>query len=114
MGLFDKIKNLITKKEKTVEEVKEEFQVDEVSEIEEVKEEKDINTVEDDDWVQFVNKQQKIQAAQDIDSYDKGLEKTRKEFVSKLSMLGIKYTKINEEYFEELDTVPCLLLLQHR
>lgn len=103
MGLFDKIKNLITKKEKTVEEVKEEFQVDEVSEIEEVKEEKDINTVEDDDWVQFVNKQQKIQAAQDIDSYDKGLEKTRKEFVSKLSMLGIKYTKINEEYFEELE-----------
>ena len=103
MGLFDKIKNLITKKEKTVEEVKEEFQVDEVSEIEEVKEEKDINTVEDDDWVQFVNKQQRIQAAQDIDSYDKGLEKTRKEFVSKLSMLGIKYTKINEEYFEELE-----------
>lgn len=103
MGLFDKIKNLITKKEKTVEEVKEEFQVDEVSEIEKVKEEKDINTVEDDDWVQFVNKQQKIQAAQDIDSYDKGLEKTRKEFVSKLSMLGIKYTKINEEYFEELE-----------
>ena len=103
MGLFDKIKNLITKKEKKVEEVKEEFQVDEVSEIEKVKEEKDINTVEDDDWVQFVNKQQKIQAAQDIDSYDKGLEKTRKEFVSKLSMLGIKYTKINEEYFEELE-----------
>ena len=35
--------------------------------------------------------------------YDKGLEKTRDEFVSKLSLLGIKYTKISEEYFEELE-----------
>ena len=31
------------------------------------------------------------------------MEKTRDEFVSKLSLLGIKYTKINEEYFEELE-----------
>ena len=38
-----------------------------------------------------------------ITNYDKGLEKTRKEFVSKLSLLGIKYTKIDEEYFEELE-----------
>ena len=35
--------------------------------------------------------------------YDKGLEKTRKEFVSKLSTLGIKHTKISEEYYEELE-----------
>ncbi len=35
--------------------------------------------------------------------YDKGLSKTREEFVSKLSLLGIKYTKISEEYFEELE-----------
>lgn len=59
MGLFDKIKNLINKKE-------------------EVKNE-------------------------EVVLYDKGLEKTRKEFVSKLSLLGIKYNKINEEYFEELE-----------
>ncbi len=38
-----------------------------------------------------------------IETYDKGLEKTRKEFVSKLSLLGVKYTKVNEEYFEELE-----------
>ena len=37
--------------------------------------------------------------------YDKGLENTRKEFVSKLSMLGIKYTKVSEEYFEELENI---------
>lgn len=39
------------------------------------------------------------------EKYDKGLEKTRKEFVSKLSLLGVKYTKINEEYFEELENL---------
>lgn len=35
--------------------------------------------------------------------YDKGLEKTRKEFVSKLSLLGIKYTKVSDEYYDELE-----------
>lgn len=39
----------------------------------------------------------------DIESYDQGLEKTRTEFVSKLSLLGIKYTKVSEEYYEELE-----------
>lgn len=59
MGLFDKFKSIISKKER----------------------------VED----------------EEVKTYDKGLEKTRKEFVSKLSLLGIKYTKIDEEYFEELE-----------
>ena len=39
----------------------------------------------------------------DTTLYEKGLEKTRKEFVSKLNLLGIKYTKIDDEYFEELE-----------
>lgn len=38
-------------------------------------------------------------------TYEKGLEKTREEFVSKLNVLGIKYTKVNEEYFEELEQI---------
>ena len=42
---------------------------------------------------------------QNIELYDKGLEKTRNEFVSKLNLLGIKFTKINEEYFEELENI---------
>lgn len=63
MGLFDKLKNIVNKKEKiTTEEEK-----------------------------------------QTVSTYDKGLEKTRKEFVSKLSLLGHKYTKVSEEYFEELE-----------
>ena len=75
MGFFDKLKSIITKKEKKVEEV----------EVEKVTSSEDIEEVEE------------------INKYDKGLEKTRKEFVSKLSLLGVKYTKIDEEYFEELE-----------
>ena len=40
---------------------------------------------------------------EDTTLYEKGVEKTRKEFVSKLNLLGIKYTKIDDEYFEELE-----------
>ncbi len=38
-----------------------------------------------------------------VESYDKGLKKTRDEFVSKLSLLGIKYTRVSDAYFEELE-----------
>ena len=41
----------------------------------------------------------------EVEKYDKGLEKTRDEFVSKLNFLGIKYTKVTEEYFEELESI---------
>ena len=34
----------------------------------------------------------------EVESYSKGLEKTRNEFVSKLNVLGIKYTKIDDAY----------------
>ena len=59
MGLFDKLKKIVSKKEKTVE----------------------------------------------VETYDKGLEKTRTEFVSKLNVLGIKYTRVNDEYFDELEEI---------
>lgn len=42
---------------------------------------------------------------EEIDKYDKGLEKTRKEFTSKLNLLNMKYNRINEEYFEELEEI---------
>lgn len=61
MGLFDKLKNIINKKETT----------------------QDSKT----------------------ELYDQGLAKTRQEFVSKLNILGIKYTKVSEEYFEELENI---------
>ena len=40
-----------------------------------------------------------------ITNYDKGLEKTRKEFISKLSSLSTKYKFINDDYFEELENI---------
>lgn len=65
MGLFDKLKNIVSKKE-------------------------EITSKEEEKIVKI---------------YDKGLEKTRNEFVSKLSLLGHKYTKVNDEYFEELEDI---------
>ena len=41
----------------------------------------------------------------DLVKYDEGLAKTREEFVSKLNILGIKYTKVSEEYFDELEEI---------
>lgn len=37
--------------------------------------------------------------------YEEGLEKTRKEFTSKLNLLTLKHNKIDEEYFEELEDI---------
>ncbi len=39
------------------------------------------------------------------EAYDKGLENTRKEFVNELSILGHKYNKVSEEYFDELEDI---------
>jgi len=151
MGLFDKLKSIISKKKDIVEEVKEEYDVEEVNDIdedtipeedntietkkenyelpelgdeepedeEESEEEEEPEEVEDEtedeesdededdeedkEWLEFVNSHQKVEEAKDIETYDKGLEKTRKEFVSKLSLLGVKYTKIDDEYYDELE-----------
>ena len=47
----------------------------------------------------------KKEEKQDIKAYEEGLETNRKDFVSKLNLLGIKYTKIDEEYYEELERI---------
>ena len=88
MKLFDKLKNIIGSKEKVLEDVKDEYEVSEIDEVSE-------DPLCDD----------KVKEVSEITTYDKGLEKTRKEFVSKLSLLGIKYTKIDDEYFDELEEI---------
>ena len=40
-----------------------------------------------------------------VNTYDSGLEKTRKEFTSKLNLLTMKHNIINEEYYEELEDI---------
>ncbi len=41
----------------------------------------------------------------EVESYEKGLEKTRNEFVSKLNLLNSKYKKVSNEYFDELEEI---------
>lgn len=53
----------------------------------------------------FVTKKETTEEKSNLEVYEKGLEKTRDEFVSKLNLLGIKYTKVSEEYFEELENI---------
>ncbi len=47
----------------------------------------------------------KKEEKQEVELYDNGLEKTRKEFTSKLNLLNMKHNKIDEEYYEELENI---------
>ena len=55
----------------------------------------------------FFNKEEKVndKEKESIEVYDKGLEKSRKEFTNKLSDLSKKFKKVNNEYFEELEEI---------
>ena len=50
----------------------------------------------------FKNDKKKLD---EVKNYDEGLEKSRREFVSKLSNLSVKYKNISEDYFEELENI---------
>ena len=54
-----------------------------------------------DKFKKVFKKEEKVK--EDLDAYDKGLEKTRNGFISQISVLGHKYTKVTDEYFEELE-----------
>ena len=40
-----------------------------------------------------------------VETYEKGLEKTRKEFTNKIGLLNKKYKKVSSEYFDELEEI---------
>ena len=40
-----------------------------------------------------------------LETYSKGMEKSRKNFASRLDELSKRYAKVNEEYFEELEQI---------
>lgn len=42
---------------------------------------------------------------EEVEAFDKGLEKTRKEFVNKIGLLNSKYKKVSNEYFDELEEI---------
>ena len=51
------------------------------------------------------SKETKKEEIKETEKYVDGLEKTRKEFVSKLSLLGVKYTKISDDFYDELEEI---------
>ena len=42
---------------------------------------------------------------EDNEIYEKGLTKTRDDFVHKLNLLGVKYSKVDDAYFDELEEI---------
>lgn len=46
-----------------------------------------------------------LKKKEEVVNYDKGLEKSRREFVSQLSNLSKKYKNIDDDYFEELENI---------
>lgn len=133
MGLFQKFKDVFKSKKEREEELKEILDVEESLEDEALKdesffeddvvEEEIANDSEEKEEVLTYNepkqedkKQEQAKKKQkkkvkltekdkDLVTYDKGLEKTRKEFVFELSLLGKKFTKVTEEYYEELESL---------
>ena len=54
-----------------------------------------------DKFKNIFNKKEK----EEVEAFDKGLEKTRNEFVNKISILNSKYKKVSNEYFDELEEI---------
>jgi len=79
VGLFSKIKNIFSKQEEIKEQIVE-------------------NTIEE------VSKEE-IEEIEDTTKYVDGLSKSRDNFVNKLSILGIKYTKISDDFYDELEEI---------
>ncbi len=57
--------------------------------------------IENNEEVTEVEKEQ----IEETTKYVEGLSKSRDNFVNKLSILGIKYTKINDEFYDELEEI---------
>lgn len=135
MGLFQKFKDVFKSKKEREEELKDILEEDMENECEEVEEENIETSEEDEIEETFTpevekeetqteekeehtkkiiakkSKQEKkkeiklSEKDKDLVTYDKGLEKTRKEFVSELSLLGKKFTRVTDEYYEELESL---------
>ena len=125
MGFFDKVKKLF-KKDKDVEideninNVEENDTNEDITKNAEVitdeKVEEDLsynedetnedNIIEEDTTITDKEyKELSNEAKSELDKYDKGLSKTREDFTKKINFLGIKYTKIDESFFEELEEI---------
>ena len=96
MGIFKNIKNLFKKEIET-----EKLEQDNNKE-EKIKQEVNIN--EEISKLEETESKE-IEVQNDIKLYDKGLSKTRDNFVNKLINLNKRTKKITDEYFEELEDI---------
>lgn len=107
MGLFAKFKEKFIPKKEKIESILE--SVEETEETEEVEEEIHEEQVQIEQPKKKEKKKEKAtkltEEEETIVTYDKGLEKTRKEFVSELTLLGKKFTKVTEDYYDELENI---------
>ena len=95
MGFFNKIKSIFGKKEELAKELSEEEKV----EVYEEKEDDSSNKKEE-----IIDKEEKKEIIE-TEKYVEGLSKSRDNFVNKLSFLGIKYTKISDDFYDELEEI---------
>ncbi len=134
MGLFSKIKSIFSKKEEKAKELTEEEKIEVYEEPEEEEELEEETEVEEEEQVEEIEqeeseeepeevieepkkekksifkKKEKISKEEKIDiveteKYVEGLSKSRDNFVNKLSVLGIKYTKVSDEFYDELEEI---------
>ena len=110
MGLFSKIKNLFqgvtedTVKDEVID-TKEERKVSLEEEREEIKEERKVSLEEEREEIKDEVKILTQEDKKSVKIYEKGLTKSRHEFVSKLADLTKKYKNIDEDYFEDLEEI---------
>ena len=113
MGIFSKLKKMFggaeeEKEEKVVEETLEtEEEIDEETlEDSEIEDEEEKETIEEDDIDEEIEIEPLTEEKKEkVKIYDKGLSKSRGGFVSKLQDLTRRYSKINEDYFDELEEI---------
>lgn len=131
MGLFSKIKNMFKKEniiDDTIEETNEVVEEEHIEENEEQVEEKieipveetkleEQEEVEEKKEIIETKKEEKKEEPKEkkgfslfkkksvVEKYDKGLSKSRNNFVSKLMNLTNKYRSITDEYFDELEEI---------
>ena len=95
MGLFSKLKEVFNKKEEIKEKIEEkDIEISNISEeeVEEISETENITASD-------------IEEVKETEQYVEGLTKSRDSFVNKLSFLGIKYTKISDDFYDELEEI---------
>ncbi|MBQ1551822.1 MAG: signal recognition particle-docking protein FtsY [Bacilli bacterium] len=113
MGIFSKLKKMFggaeeEKEEKVVEETleSEEEIDDENLEDSEIEDDEDEEITEDENIDEDIEIEPLTEEKKEkVKIYDKGLSKSRGGFVSKLQDLTRRYSKINEDYFDELEEI---------